>query len=464
MARRVAVSLALALCAKQAQASSYPLDSVAVPAKLTLQTQYLWYVHSLEDAARKDQGPPSVTFDLKQTGRDGVISEDYIGLQAAILPMADFYKMVDAQQFCTAQGGASAGRLTFKDVPEATKAITHDIWGHGFQKMDLPTDRKSGVYVLVFSNCGGDDAVGVKIEGSVTLKNPHGYLSAHEYPKRLFYMCMVVCYIVATLVWGVLCIQRWPTLLYMQKGLLVVGILGAFESVLWFAMYEICNRIGYITLAIWFAALLSYAFKLMLAFRILIMSTLEHQETVTSQAFCIDAIALSLYMVAELNARTVHGYRFAHDLGLEYIMLNAAPAILMSVSLYAWINMSLLTTTTALKDRSPDLASAYFRSHVLVVISMVGGCLAVAAELFDPTTMEATSWVNHWVCADGARQILFFLMLVGGMAVWFPSDSIAGYAYQQPAQDGHEETIGVLDNGSLDDTEDPEESAPIASG
>jgi len=440
----------------------FRFDDVDVPAPMTIQTHVIYYIRSLTEGDNQARG--KVTFDLTQVGSAGT-NQKYSGLQALVMPRSSFDTWVgrQAQAQCSMptsqgstdkQGTPAAGHLVLDNIP-GLPPVSYDIKGPKESTsltVDLP-QSKSETYVLVFSNCGSVAHKGIKVQGTVSVKSPHGYLPAHDHPKRVFYAVIVVCYTITSLVWAVAAISRWPTLIGAQKGMIWVSILGVIENASFFISYEVWNRSGIYSNEIFMVAMFCYAWKLGSAFHILFGLARRPADADGKDASAGFGLSLvvALYVIAEFNAKVVQSYRLSRELKLDMILLNSAPAVVMSLVLYVWANVALLDTTTALKEQDENHASAFFHSQVLVMISMMGGIFAVAAEVLDPTSGDPDSWSHHWVCADGVRQIAFLVIFVGASAVWFPSDATSGYNYQ-PTEGGQAvETIGAVHN---DDPED----------
>jgi len=469
-ARLAAASLVLALGARQALAQVYKFDDVDVPHHMTLQTHLVYYLSSPGEG---NQGPAKVTFELaqiKSDGSDAGIDHTYSGLQAFVIPLSGFSTFTEKGISCTSpstdgQGTPQAGKLLLDNLSGGAPA-SYDIKGpkeSTVLTVNLP-QLKNDAHVLVFSNCASVAREGIKVVGTVSVRSPHGYLPAHDYPKRVFYAVMGVCYTIASFLWAVAAIRRWPTLFRIQKGMLWVSILGTMENFSFFLLYEVWNQSGIYSTAICMVATLCYAWKLGVAFQVLLVQVVFDPAVGSAAegendtwANCKLSVAVGLYMIAEFNAKVVQSYRLSRDLKLDTILLNYAPVVVMSLVLYAWANVALISTTAALKERGEKHASALFHSHVLVIISMIGGCLALAVELFDPTSRDPDSWSRHWVWADGVRQIAFLVLFAGAQAVWFPSDETSGYTYQAAEGAQPEETIGAVLDGKWDDVDDPEE-------
>jgi len=366
------------------------------------------------------------------------------------MPQSTLDERVDLNSWCAFPEENGPGQFRFKGGENDVRAVGFKITGRKQRvTMSLPLNGRSEVYVLAISNCWEKPGTDMKLEGTVAVKNPHGYLPATEYPRRVFYAVMAIVYIAATSAWAFVCLPRWQSLLTIQKGILAVGIAGALENIFFFVMYEIWNLSGDQYQIFCLLAMYCSSWKLMEAFSVLLVVPIAeclpsvHTDDASPQ-FWLQAL-LSLYMVAEFNAGAVQGYRLSHSLQIDYILLNVAPAVLLSLGLYAWANRSLLATVATLKEPAPTHAEAFFRSHVLVIISMVGACFAVGAEVLDPTTSEAATWSTHWLCAGGVRQILFLVLFASAMAIWFPRHELTGYEYEQPGNEEAGQMIGIME-------------------
>ena len=124
----------------------------------------------------------------------------------------------------------------------------------------MPTDA---LYVLIvkIAFAGPPDADPDK-EFKVLLeaqwRNPHGYLSAIDYPLLHFYGFMCAVYIILSLVWLIICFKHWKDLLriqfwignywnklrYYEWFIGAVIIVGMIEKAVFYAEYANMNDAG----------------------------------------------------------------------------------------------------------------------------------------------------------------------------------------------------------------------------
>ncbi|CAN2391634.1 Transmembrane protein 87B, partial [Pristimantis euphronides] len=79
---------------------------------------------------------------------------------------------------------------------------------------------------------------------SASMKGPHGYISASEWPLMIFYMVMCIMYIVLGLMWFVWSACYWKDLLRIQFWIAAVIFLGMLEKAVFYAEYQNINSTG----------------------------------------------------------------------------------------------------------------------------------------------------------------------------------------------------------------------------
>merc|ERR1719284_1495587 len=102
--------------------------------------------------------------------------------------------------------------------------------------------RRTGVYILIFSNCG--DFNDAYVSGTVIVKNAYGFLPGNEYHKMPFYGWLLLVYVVLALVWFGLSLRWWRELFNIQNCIAAVIFFGLLESFLWYIFFQDWNNAG----------------------------------------------------------------------------------------------------------------------------------------------------------------------------------------------------------------------------
>lgn len=146
---------------------------------------------------------------------------------------------VDKHDFCcfSDDEGCSEDKLKYRNLPPGkTKpgsVFSVDVVSPTIKPPENLTKdiTQSGVYLLVFSNCGQKDSI--KISGDVVVRNPYGYLPGNDYYKWPFHSLLIGCYSVLIGIWLFRCclFRKQLFSIHLLIGLVLVTAL--VEGVLW---------------------------------------------------------------------------------------------------------------------------------------------------------------------------------------------------------------------------------------
>ena len=104
--------------------------------------------------------------------------------------------------------------------------------------------QKSGVYLLVASNCGDLNLASFRLQGTVRVRGYYGYLPGNEYPKLVFYKTMSFVYFGLSVVWVGISLRWHRELLTIQKCIGVVTVVSFVETILCHWFYIDWNSVG----------------------------------------------------------------------------------------------------------------------------------------------------------------------------------------------------------------------------
>uniref|UniRef100_A0A7S2PZY1 Uncharacterized protein n=1 Tax=Zooxanthella nutricula TaxID=1333877 RepID=A0A7S2PZY1_9DINO len=157
-------------------------------------------------------------------------------------------------------------------------------------------------------------------------------------------------------------------------------------------------------------------------------------------------VVLALYSACAFNSKIVQAYRLRHALSSAFVAMNAVPAIVLAVSVFIWTHRELFRMIESLKARQQSATAWLFASsQIAFAMAAPGGVFVALATLLDPTAAGTSTWANHWMYADGIFQLVFFLLLFGAMAIWFPRHELTGYEYEQPGNEEAGQMIGIME-------------------
>jgi len=414
---------ALGALARLAEAQSFSFDSVDVPGALQLRTYYTFFVYSAQDAPDRSLGAATVTarvalmadLDAPSPAPTSQILA-YRSLQVALLPESDFWGLVDPRQFC-GYDAQSTPRLTLRH--ENTGVFVHSVLADVEGSLEA-TLNETGAYVLALCNCG--NLTGLKVGGSIKVRNPHGHLSGTDYGKIAFYASLAVLYLITSLVWTALVALRRDTVGDVQKGILVVSCAGVVEACLMWWLYSHWNGSGEFLRALYLAGSVVSIWKLCVAFRTALAGAevlRESQEGPTADWKV--SVALVLYAAAEFKFRSALRFRAAYALQAQDVLVDGIPAILVGGALLSWAIYVLIGDAHGLKAvGSDEKAMLLYRSILILVLVSVGLLLAFILQLLD---FSSNMWRLHSLLSDGPFHAIFLLALCATMAVWRPSEA-----------------------------------------
>mmetsp|Transcript_95550 Transcript_95550/g.270523 ORF Transcript_95550/g.270523 Transcript_95550/m.270523 type:complete len:523 (+) Transcript_95550:59-1627(+) len=466
----VALAVAVA-CLSNAGAQIYQFDSVPVPETKSLQTMYAYYVYSHQDAPEKTLGQPFVKFhslvSLPTSTKEDPALQSYKGVQLSILPFKDFWTLINPDRFCTPEGQllvqTRAGE-SFDDMNMYVHTVQFGTSGSQRTKdVQLPV-RATGVYILVFSNCGG--LSGAVVSGSVIVKNSYGFLPGNEYHKMPFYGWLSLLYVFLALVWMALSFRWWRELFHIQYCITIVILLGLVEAFLWWIFFNDWNHSGLRGRFLFVMAILSSVVKSIFSYMLVLVASLgwgvtrpylDHKTIVKVQAVCF------LYITLDFIREYVLSFRHSHSLSLAFVLLCLLPVALLNGAIFYWIFTALSSLMEQLqKRRRQDKLILFDRLWKILVLALTAASATLLFQIFDLSRSISIRWHYQWFFADGVSHLLFVLVLAAMMYLWAPHNNSQRYAYTSGTDDVDKEdlegeaaqTVWANEEGGDEDAED----------
>eukprot|EP00439_Symbiodinium_sp_Y106_P062853 s1633_g9.t1 len=453
----------------------YTFDKVPLPEPRSLHTLYAFYVFSHQDAPERTLGQPMMRFHnlmfSATSPEDAEKARGYTGVQLSILPYRSFWKLILPDKFCSNIEDVQAGR-----AKEANKLLTQkplgssdddvNLYSHtvNFEMAtDLPLRVNStGVYILVFSNCG--DFYHGEVSGSVIAKNSYGFLPGNEYYKMPFYGWLSIAYCTLASVWMCLSLRYWRELFHIQYCIAAVILLGLVEAFLQWRFFMDWNESGLRGRFLFVLAILATVVKSIFSYMLVLVASLGWGVTrpYLDQPTILKVQGLSfLYIVLDFVRESALSFRNSHSLSIAFVMLCLLPVALLNGIIFYWIFTALSSLIEILAERKQvEKLILFQRLWKILVAALSLASLSLLYQLFDLSRSISQRWHYQWFFADGVSHILFCMVLAAIMFLWAPHTNSQRYAYKQ-VDDQEGETSKITegkdvwaDEGGLDEEED----------
>ncbi|CAE7569575.1 tmem87a [Symbiodinium microadriaticum] len=328
---------------------------------------------------------------------------------------------------------------------------------------DLPLRVNStGVYILVFSNCG--DFYHGEVSGSVIAKNSYGFLPGNEYYKMPFYGWLSIAYCALASVWMCLSLRYWRELFHIQYCIAAVILLGLVEAFLQWRFFMDWNESGLRGRFLFVLAILATVVKSIFSYMLVLVASLGWGVTrpYLDQPTILKVQGLSfLYIVLDFVRESALSFRNSHSLSIAFVMLCLLPVALLNGIIFYWIFTALSSLIEILAERKQVEKLVLFqRLWKILVAALSLASLSLLYQLFDLSRSISQRWHYQWFFADGVSHILFCMVLAAIMFLWAPHTNSQRYAYKQ-VDDQEGETSKITegkdvwaDEGGLDEEED----------
>ncbi|GMT36853.1 hypothetical protein PFISCL1PPCAC_28150 [Pristionchus fissidentatus] len=318
---------------------------------------------------------------------------------------------------------------------------------HPVQK--VPVDA---IYFMVIKVSTASDGDHRKENVTVTVewRQPHGYLSAIDFPLQRFYFLMCIFYAILSGVWLYMCIRYYRDILRIQYWIGVVIIFGMVEKAVFYSEYQAMNNTGEsVDGLIQMAEIVSCAKRTMSRVLIIIVSvgygvvkprlgqTLGQVSVVGMTYFTFCAIE-GLARVSKNHVEAAKQKQFA-----------ALPLVIVEMSIFYWIFTSLVSTMRTLKLRRNEVKLTVYRHFMnTLLFAVVGSVIFMLWSLYEhifPICLQ--DWKELWI--DTAFwHVLFCTILVTIMVLWRPSANNQRYAFTPLLDDSEDEIDDEIFNNS----------------
>jgi len=410
----------------QGSTQIFKLENVTVPAELSLESIYAFYVDTVEDhesSSALGTGPyvqftNVEVFKMPGSGVSETLPKES-AIQVSLLSAEKFHDLLLDDSFC------NNGRL-FLQKPKGNDAVL------GFTELaewsntagQLPRDGrprnheipKRGIYFLTVSNCFDTDIGHLTVSGTVEVQHTHGYLPGYELSKHNCYMALSLVYGVVCVVWLVLLAKRKEHAMAIQLSTAFCFFLALCDCSSWVYFLQLWNSTGtyscgLLSIATYFSAM-KQAYLLMLFFTVNSQAMgwdVTKQETSSCGHFRFLVIAVLLFGSFEIQ-EIVHFHSRAYLLSPSFLLLVLVPIWFCSGSVCMLSCVSFGSTIQTLEERrEKDKLQLISRLRSTLFITLLLALLAQLYQLLCSYQGIHAEWRHDWVATVVVPHGIFLI-------------------------------------------------------
>ncbi|XP_063060977.1 transmembrane protein 87A-like isoform X2 [Engraulis encrasicolus] len=262
----------------------------------------------------------------------------------------------------------------------------------------------------------------------ISMRGPHDFISASEWPLMIFYMVMCIIYVVLGVLWLALSACYWRDLLRIQFWIGGVIFLGMLEKAVFYAEFQSIRYDGLsVQGAVVFAEILS-AVKRTLARVLVIIASLGYgivKPRLGALLHRVVGVGM-LYLIFSI----VEGVLRVNSAEDDVVLLAAIPLAVLDSALCWWIFISLAQTMKLLRLRRNVVKLSLYRHFTNTLIFAV-----IASVIFIVWSTHTfkfskcqSDWRELWI-DDAFWRFLFSTILLVIMFLWRPSANNQRYAF-----------------------------------
>ncbi|XP_054458464.1 transmembrane protein 87A-like isoform X2 [Anoplopoma fimbria] len=275
----------------------------------------------------------------------------------------------------------------------------------------------------------------------ISMKGPHDYISAAEWPMMVFYMVMCIVYVLLAVLWLVLSACYWRDLLRIQFWIGGVIFLGMLEKAVYYAEFQSLRYDGLsVHGAVVFAEVLS-AVKRTLARVLVIIASLGYgivKPRLGALLHRVVGVGL-LYLIFSVIEGILRVNADRGDNTSSRLLCDIVLAFTDSCVVW-WIFVSLAQTMKLLRLRRNVVKLSLYRHFTNTLIFAV-----IASVIFIIWTTKTfrmskcqSDWRELWI-DDAFWRFLFSIILLVIMFLWRPSANNQRYAFSPLLDEESEE-------------------------
>mmetsp|Transcript_19321 Transcript_19321/g.27777 ORF Transcript_19321/g.27777 Transcript_19321/m.27777 type:complete len:508 (-) Transcript_19321:109-1632(-) len=463
--------LSYALCIYETQAFRWHVndDMSDTGRVLTLSERYMFA--SGDGPLLLEQGESYIDIETKLlvTSRDNVSSHFEYAVYAT-----DFEHHADSFGLCgeSASEYSWATNALIRTVPtQYTSTVKNPTTGANEYHWTAKIRRKYTVNVeswhnVAFQLCSYQGRIlSAELTGTVSFKNPYGYIPAELYGLLPFEGARAVAFILFTGYFLYYYLRYQESVLVLHKAIFGVLLVAAAEACMWFAAYLTINLTGHPYCCpfppVVVAALIMQIFRQTLSRTLLLVVSLGYgivrPKLLNAEWIAVTAVTLlyfgiaTTYEVASIVSLDVHPDEAPRSAGM------LVPSMLIDLLFLMWIYLALTSTIRILTEfqqtHKLDMYNRLFSTIGLFSILFI-----VVSVLMSLRTTGYVSFPWQWDWLQQVSwEILNFSVLAAVCVICRPSDTsmLLSYAAQLPTEDpdDYDEDVVPDINGAADDME-----------
>ncbi|XP_058052007.1 transmembrane protein 87A-like isoform X2 [Ahaetulla prasina] len=330
-----------------------------------------------------------------------------------------------------------------KPPPSANKEPTEDpkkkaeAPKRNLESVTVAETWKDGPYVFILSITS--PLANWELSIDVQMKHPeYIYISASEWPLKVFYMVMCIVYVLYGVLWLILLACYWRDILRIQFWIGGVILLGMLEKAVFYAEFQSIQSEGQsVQGAVIFGEVLC-AVKRMLARVLVIIASLGYGIVKPRLGALLNrVVGVGLMYLVFSIIEGVLRVKSAQD---DLVLLAAIPLALLDSALCWWILISVVQTMKLLKLRRNLVKLSLYRHFTNTLIFAVIASLIFivwTTKTFHLATCQS-DWRELWI-DDAFWRFLFSIILLVIMFLWRPSANNQRYAFMPLVDEGSEQ-------------------------
>uniref|UniRef100_A0A8C5S437 Transmembrane protein 87A n=1 Tax=Laticauda laticaudata TaxID=8630 RepID=A0A8C5S437_LATLA len=312
-----------------------------------------------------------------------------------------------------------------------------DVLKRKLEPITVAETWKDGPYVFILSITNPLPNWEISID--VQMKHPeYIYISASEWPLKVFYMVMCIVYVLYGVLWLILLACYWRDILRIQFWIGGVILLGMLEKAVFYAEFQSIQSEGEsVQGAVIFGEVLC-AVKRMLARVLVILASLGYGIVKPRLGALLNrVVGVGLMYLVFSIIEGVLRVKSAQD---DLVLLAAIPLALLDSALCWWILISVVQTMKLLKLRRNLVKLSLYRHFTNTLIFAVIASLIFiiwTTKTFHLATCQS-DWRELWI-DDAFWRFLFSIILLVIMFLWRPSANNQRYAFMPLVDEGSEQ-------------------------
>ena len=313
--------------------------------------------------------------------------------------------------------------------------------------------NRSGVYELLYVNCGGSGLGKVLIDGTLTYTNPFGQLSAETYPLLWFFGIAAAFVVVLFTAWGITNLIHRSTLISLQHFLSALLVLMLVESITWFLMFWVINlsgRVhwGWVTITVLTSSIKRTAVGL-LYLLISLGYGIMNKARITNNVRLI-VLVISFYFLVSTSQELITAYIREGVVAAEYEVLLGFislvmlfPAVMIPLGLFWWICACLIKTIQKLKLRKQE---AKLELYNKILVSLIVAAVVTAMMIIMETGISLVDsdqlWRVWWIFS-AYWFVLFLCLTLSLLKLLHPKRNETWLAYTRKESIDDEDSVQV---------------------